>query len=196
MSSSKPIVTTNGIVLNVDHYKKYADGPLLLKCFEVIDEAIDAVEEGAKIELHDDTYFGLVEAYWALTALFERHTGGSAKEVSDRRIENMRARLMGDGVPNPLQLPASRPPEKPVILSEEYLDNVDDYTLASLALADCSNGQVTLLGADHSLSPTDFRNTIVPMVNAQTALRLLCRRLLDDGSGSPPSCLPHGETLQ
>lgn len=195
MSDSKPIITMDGIVLDVDHYKKYADGPLIFKCFEVIDEAINAVEEGAKIQLHDDTHLGLIAAYWALTALFERHTGANAKEVSDKRIDNLRAQLLG-GAPESMQLPASKPVEMPVILSEKYFDEVDDYTLASLALTDCDNSQVSLLAADHSLSPGDFRRTIVPMVNAQTALRLLCRRLLDDGSGSPPSCLPHGETLQ
>jgi hypothetical protein len=194
MSNSKPFITVDGVVLDVDHYKKYADGPLLLKCFEVIDEAIDAVEEGAKIELHDDTYISLIGAYWALTALFERHTGAVAKEVSDKRIENLRARLFG-GDPGPTQLPASKPLEQPVILSEAHLEQVDDYTLASLALSDCDNSQVNLLGADHSLSPEDFRNTIVPMANAQTALRLLCSRLLDDKIGSS-SYLPAGETLQ
>jgi hypothetical protein len=194
MSNSKPIITMDGIVLDVDHYKKYADGPLLLKCFEVIDEAIDAVEEGTKIELHDDTYIGLIAAYWALTALFERHTGAVAKEVSDKRIDNLRARLFG-GDPGATQLPASKPLEQPVILSEAHLEQVDDYTLASLALTDCDNSQVNLLGADHSLSPEDFRNTIVPMANAQTVLRLLCRRLRKDGIGAS-SCLPAGETLQ
>lgn len=193
MSDSKPIITTGGIVLDVDHYKKYADGPLLLKCFEVIDEAIDAVEEGAKIELHDDTHLGLIAAYWALTALFQRHTGAVAKEVADRRIDKLRAQLLG-GAQESLLMPASKPLEKPVILSEEYLDKVDDYTLASLALTDCDSSQVNLLGANHSLSPEEFRKTIVPMANAQTALRLLCRRFLDEGSNA--SHLPAGETLQ
>lgn len=193
MSDSKPIITMDGIVLDVDHYKKYADGPLLLKCFEVIDEAIDAVEEGAKIELHDDTHLGLIAAYWALTALFERHTGANAKEVSDKRIDNLRAQLLG-GAPEPMQLPASKPVEMPVILSEKYFDEVDDYALASLALIHCDNGYLNLLGADHSLSREEFRKTIVPMANAQTALRLLCRRLLDDGGSA--SHLPAGETLQ
>ena len=64
-------------------FEKFADAALLLKCFECVKDATEFVEEGGAIEVRDDVYVGLIEAYWALKVLFERKTGGDAKKVYD-----------------------------------------------------------------------------------------------------------------
>jgi len=199
MSKSKPIITQGGVVLDADHYNKYADGPLLLKCFEIIDEAIDVVEEGAKIRLHDDTYFGFVEAYWALTVLFQRHTGADAKEVSEQHWADMRqALLKGEPAVHPV-IPSAIPPSE--LLDPMHFDQFNDLTLACMAFNSGDAGQTALLAADHKLSQADFRSAVVPLSNSLTALRVLVIRMSggtisDVASILKSQCRPQGETLQ
>ena len=86
------------------HFEKFANGPLLLKCFEVVKDATEFVDEGGTILHADDTYVSFIEAYWALKVLFQRETGLDAKLIAEKRIENLRAALFSGGEPEPIVL--------------------------------------------------------------------------------------------
>lgn len=201
MSTSKPIITQEGVVLDADHFAKYADGPLLLKCFEVIDEAIDVVEEGAKIRLHDDTYFGFVEAYWALTALFKRHTGANAKDVSDKRIENLRAALFSGATPEPITLPSVKV-ERLARFEEPYFHQFSNLVLAAMAFNSTDEAYDELTHTrDQRLDDDTAWNLAAGISNANTALRVLVGRMSGgslDNVRDIKSLIsnPNGETVQ
>lgn len=170
-SPEKPKVET----IDQAFFEKFGDAALLLKCFECVKNAIEAVDCGSVIEQQDHAYIELIEAYWALKVLFERKTGGDAKKVSDEHWEiASRCLLAGEEVPD-MHIPiigSGAPPFQP-----EYFDQASNLVLACAALnhSDAVRLAVnSLLVANNALVAD---KAAIEAINATTALRQLVLRL-------------------
>ena len=159
------------------HFEKFANGPLLLKCFEVVKDATEFVDEGGTILHADDTYVSFIEAYWALKVLFQRETGLDAKLIAEKRIENLRAALFSGGEPEPIVL-GSPKVERLVLLEEPYFNQFDNLTLAAMSYNDTDEAHDQFSGSgDTPLDADATWNVSVSILNANTALRVLVLRL-------------------
>jgi len=177
-------------------FEKFADAALLLKCFECVKDATEFVEDGGAIEVRDDVYVGLIEAYWALKVLFERKTGADAKKVSDEHWEIASKCLLAGETPPDMQIPISKSLAQPV--SPENFIHLTDLELACAAFN--YNDRVRL-GGLATLAAGNAQITATmndEVINAGTALHLLVLRL---SGGSMETLAGHvgrkpGETLQ
>jgi hypothetical protein len=159
------------------HFEKFANGPLLLKCFEVVKDATEFVDEGGTILHADDTYVSFIEAYWALKVLFQRETGLDAKLIAEKRIENLRAALFSGGEPEPIVL-GSPKVERLVLLEEPYFNQFDNLTLAAMSYNDTDEAHDQFSGSgDTPLDADATWNISASILNANTALRVLVLRL-------------------
>lgn len=159
------------------HFEKFANGPLLLKCFEVVKDATEFVDEGGTILREDDTYVSFIEAYWALKVLFQRETGLDAKLIAEKRIENLRAALFSGGEPEPIVL-GSPKVERLVLLEEPYFNQFDNLTLAAMSYNDTDEAHDQFSGSgDTPLDADATWNISASILNANTALRVLVLRL-------------------
>ncbi|WP_443696670.1 hypothetical protein, partial [Pseudomonas sp.] len=159
------------------HFEKFANGPLLLKCFEVVKDATEFVDEGGTILHADDTYVSFIEAYWALKVLFQRETGLDAKLIAEKRIENLRAALFLGGEPEPIVL-GSPKVERLVLLEEPYFNQFDNLTLAAMSYNDTDEAHDQFSGSgDTPLDADATWNISASILNANTALRVLVLRL-------------------
>lgn len=159
------------------HFEKFANGPLLLKCFEVVKDAAEFVDEGGTILHGDDTYISFIEAYLALKVLFLRETGEDAKLIAEKRIENLRAALFSGGEPEPIVL-GSPKVERLVLLEEPYFNQFDNLTLAAMSYNDTDEAHDQFSGSgDTPLDADATWNVSVSILNANTALRVLVLRL-------------------
>lgn len=100
-------------VINEAFFEKYADAPLLLRAWEVVSDALEAIDEGVKILEEDDTHVGLISAYWVLKVLFRRATGADVKIASDTHWESVRRELLSgtDTTTTPCGKPSSHQEE-------------------------------------------------------------------------------------
>lgn len=159
------------------HFEKFANGPLLLKCFEVVKDATEFVDEGGTILRADDTYVSFIETYWALKVLFQRETGLDAKLIAEKRIENLRTALFSGGEPEPIVL-GSPKVERLVLLEEPYFNQFDNLTLAAMSYNDTDEAHDQFSGSgDTPLDADATWNVSVSILNANTALRVLVLRL-------------------
>lgn len=199
---SKPIDTqppADAEVINEAFFLSYDDESITMRAWEVINAAIEVIDEGVKIRPHDDAYHGLISGYWALKAMFRRQLGVDVEDVSKGRWDAVREGL-ATGDSSVAALLADQP-ERRAIMGVEYYAGFDDVTLACMAYNGADVAQVAVLGADHQMSAADLRGCIIPMQNALTALRLLVLRLSGGSIESMAdlvsrSCRPDGETLQ
>jgi hypothetical protein len=177
-------------------FEKFADAALLLKCFECVKDATEFVEDGGAIEVRDDVYVGLIEAYWALKVLFERKTGADANKVSDEHWEIASKCLLAGEEPPDMHIPISESLAQAV--PPENFTQLTDLELACTAF-NCSDrfrlGALATLAADNARITSTMN---VEAINATTALRLLVLRL---AGGSLEAMAAHvgrkpGETLQ
>lgn len=156
-------------------FEKFGDAALMLKCFECVKNAVDAIDGGSVIEQQDDTHVELVEAYWALMVLFERKTGGDAKKVSDEHWENAsRCLLAGEEVPDMhIPITGSGAP----LFQPEYFDQASNLVLACAAFNHSDEVRLSvnsLLVANNALVAD---KAAIESINATTALRQLVLRL-------------------
>lgn len=183
---------------NIDQafFEKFADAALLLKCFECVKDATEFVEDGGAIEVRDDVYVSLIEAYWALKVMFERKTGADAQKISDEHWEIARKCLLAGEEPPDMHIPISESLAQPV--PPENFIQLTDLELACTAF-NCSDrfrlGALATLAADNARITATMN---VEAINATTALRLLVLRL---SGGSMETMAAHigrkpGETLQ
>lgn len=183
------------------HFEKFATGPLLIKCFEVVKDAIEFVDEGGVILIQDDTYFSFYEAYWALKALFQRETGLDAKIVTEKRIDNLRAAMFSGSDPEPITLPSIEV-ERLVRFEEPYFHQFDDLVLAAMAFNSTDEAYDELTHTrDQHLDDDTAWNLSTGISNANTALRVLVLRLSGGSLESMRDIValisnPKGETLQ
>ncbi|SFW77477.1 hypothetical protein [Pseudomonas sp. NFACC04-2] len=185
------------IVEHIDeaNFEKYPDAALLLKCFEVVKDALDVIDEPEySIEKEDDTHIDLYRAYYALKVLFRRKTGHDARQVAEDHQEAMTRHLLG-GEPRPeCKIPVLMYPAE--CLPDEAFHGLTDQQLACAAFN--YSDRVRLLVMDHSPTGLALDEARTFSIDATTALRLLVLRL---SGGSVEAmgaglCRKPGETLQ
>lgn len=183
---------------NIDQafFEKFADAALLLKCFECVKDATEFVEDGGAIEVCDDVYVSLIEAYWALKVLFERRTGADAQKISDEHWEIASKCLLAGEEPPDMHIPISESLAQPV--PPENFIQLTDLELACTAF-NCSDrfrlGALATLAADNARITATMN---VEAINATTALRLLVLRLSGESMETMAAHIGRkpGETLQ
>ncbi|VVO30665.1 hypothetical protein [Pseudomonas fluorescens] len=170
-------------IIDQAHFEKYGDAALILKCFEVMKDAIEHLDDAGAIELQDDTYVTFVEAYWALKVLFRRKTGGDAKKVSGEHWNAMGQHLL-EGAELPVMHIPFIEPTLPV-LWPAYLHQQESLALACMAYNSADNARLAL--AHTAPDALTTRNACVEALNATSALRALVLRLsggtLEDMAG-------------
>lgn len=182
-------------VIDEAHFEKYSDAALLLKCFEVVKDTLDVINEPEySIEKEDDTHVDLIRAFYALKVLFKRRTGHDAKQVAQDHWEAMGRHLLGGG-PRPQRLiPVVRFPGE--CLPDEVLDDLTDQQLACVAFN--NSDRVRILITDSSPTALAIDEARLLSIDATNALRQLVQRLFGgsvESMGAQISLKPW-ETLQ
>lgn len=182
-------------VIDEANFEKYPDAALLLKCFEVVKDALDVIDEPEySIEKEDDTHLDLYRAYYALMVLFRRRTGHDARQVALDHFEAMSRHLL-EGKPRPENsIPVVVFPGE--CLPDEAFAGLTDQQLACAAFN--YSDRVRVLIMDHSPQALALDEARTLSIDSTTALRLLVLRLSGGsmetmGAGM---CRRHGETLQ
>ncbi|AOE63771.1 hypothetical protein QZH45_04770 [Pseudomonas corrugata] len=177
------------------HFERFADAALLLKCFEVVKDTLEVIDEPEySIEKEDDTYLDLYRAYYALKALFRRRTGHDARQVAQDHLEAMRRNLL-EGEPRPANL-------IPVVvfpgecLPDEAFDGLTDQQLACAAFNYSDRARILLM--DHSPTGLALDEARTLSIDATTALRRLVLRLSGGSVEAMAAQISRkpGETLQ
>lgn len=176
-------------------FEKNNDAALLLKCFEVVKDALEVIDEPEySIEKEDDTHIGLIRAFYALKVLFRRRTGHDADQVAKEHYEAMTRHLLG-GEP--------RPENKiPVVvysaecLPGEAFGGLTDQQLACAAFNYSDRVRTLIMG--HSPTGLEVDEARTFSIDATTALRLLVLRLSGGSVEAMAAQISRkpGETLQ
>lgn len=182
-------------VIDEAHFEKYSDAALLLKCFEVVKDALDVINEPEySIEKEDDTHIDLYRAYYALKVLFRRRTGHDARQVAQDHFEAMSRHLL-EGKPRPEN-------SIPVIvfsaecLPDEAFAGLTDQQLACAAFNYSDRVRILITDQSPQVFAQDEARTL--SIDSTTALRLLVLRM----SGGSVEAMGNGlcrkpwETLQ
>ncbi|AVF54179.1 hypothetical protein IYR97_03390 [Pseudomonas fulva] len=163
-------------VISEEAFRKYTDAALLLKCFEVVKDTLDVINEPEyQIEKEDDTHIDLIRAFYALKVLFDRKTGNDAAAVSQEHWDAMRQHLL-QGTPYPDQLI----PVASALISPIPPDGYSHLSNLELACAAYNAGDKVRLGTIATLSADNAQikaTMAVEAINATTALGILVRRL-------------------
>ncbi|NMY06357.1 hypothetical protein HBO12_25710 [Pseudomonas sp. WS 5059] len=180
------------------YFEKYTDAALILKCFEVVKDAIEFINEDGVFHIHmqDDTHVNFIEAFWALKVLFHRETGADAIKVSEDHLEAMRRHLF-DGVDLPqMSIPVASAGFDP--LPPEAFEYRSDLELVRSGLNYATKVQETLLKV--SPGALDMATARVFAIDATTAMHVLKQRLAGyapgDASAAVIRTTASGETLQ
>lgn len=177
------------------HFEKFADAALLLKCFEVVKDALEVIDEPEySIEKEDETHIDLYRAYYALKVLFRRRTGHDARQVAQDHWDAMTRHLL-EGGPRPANL-------IPVVvfpgecLPDEAFEGLTDQQLACAAFN--YSDRARLLITDHSPTGLALDEARTFSIDATTALRRLALRLSGGSLEAMAAQLSRkpGETLQ
>ena len=163
-------------VISEEAFRKYTDAALLLKCFEVIKDTLDVINEPEySIEKEDDTHIDLIRAFYALKVLFARKTGHDAAVVAQDHWEAIGRHLL-EGAPYPDQLI----PIAGAFISPTPPDGYSHLGNLELACAAYNASDKVRLGTNATLSAdtAQIKATVaVEALNATTALGILVRRL-------------------
>ena len=182
-------------VIDEAYFEKYADAALLLKCFEVIKDALEVIcEPEYTIEMEDDTHMALIEAFWAIKVLFKRKTGHDAKQVAQDHWEAMGRHLL-EGAPRPEQfIPMVTAPMGP--LPPEAFDGLTTQQMACAAYNYSERVRDALLTNAPQALPMDEAR--VHAIDTGTVLRKLVLALSGGSMESMAALInrQHGETLQ
>lgn len=166
---------TSADTINQAFFERFTDAALLLKCFQSVQDAVEFLNDGGKIEERDDSYIDLIGAYWALKVLFERRTGGDAKKVSDDHRDVESRCLLAGEQPTDMHIPVARSlvaPTPPEVFSEQ-----GDLALACMAF---NSAEQIRLGTNATLSANNAQiaaTLAVEAINVTTAMRQLVLRL-------------------
>lgn len=163
-------------VISEEAFHKYSDAALLLKCFEVIKDTLDVINEPEySIEKEDDTHIDLIRAFYALKVLFERKTGSDAAVVAQDHWEAM-GRYLLEGAPYPDQLI----PIASALISPTPPSGYSHLSNLELACAAFNAADKVRLGTNATLAAGSAQITAtvsVEAINATTSLDILVRRL-------------------
>lgn len=156
------------------HFEKYADAALLLKCFEVVKDALDVIAEPEySIEKEDDTHIDLYRAYYALKVLFKRKTGHDAKQVAQDHWEAMSRHLLEGAPPPENRIPVVVSPVE--CLPDEAFEDLTDLQLVCAAFNYSDRVRVAIMDNSPQALLVDEARTF--SIDATTALRKLVLRL-------------------
>lgn len=187
-------------VLPVEHidealFEKNNDAALLLKCFEVVKDALEVIDEPEySIEKEDDTHIDLYRAFYALKVLFRRRTGHDAAQVAKDHFDAMSRHLLA-GEPRPEnKIPVVVYPAE--CLPDEAFDGLTNQALACAAFN--YSDRVRRLLNDHSPTGLALDEARTFSIDSTTALRLLVLRLSGGSVEAMGASLGRkpGETLQ
>lgn len=163
-------------VINEEAFRRYTDAALLLKCFEVIKDMLDVINEPEyHIEKEDDTHIDLIRAFYALKVVFERKTGHDASVVAQDHREAMGRHLL-EGAPYPDRMI----PIAGALISPTPPDGYIHLSNLELACAAFNAADKIRLGTNATLAADNAQITAtvsVEAINATTALDILVRRL-------------------
>lgn len=187
-------------VMPVEHidealFEKNNDAALLLKCFEVVKDVLEVIDEPEySIEKEDDTHIDLIRAFYALKVLFRRRTGHDAGQVAKDHFDAMSRHLLA-GEPRPdNKIPVVVYPAE--CLPDEAFDGLTDQQLTCAAFN--YSDRVRRLLNEHYPTGLALDEARTFSIDSTTALRLLVLRL---SGGSVEAMAAHigrkpGETLQ
>lgn len=182
-------------VIDEASFEKNNDAALLLKCFEVVKDALEIINEPEyTIEKEDDTHIDLIRAFYALKVLFRRRTGHDADQVAKDHYEAMTRHLLG-GEPRPEnKIPVVVYPAE--CLPDEAFDGLTDHQLACAAFN--YSDRVRRLIMDHSPHALALDEARTFSIDATTALRLLVLRMSGGSVEAMAAGMSRkpGETLQ
>ena len=171
------------------------DAALLLKCFEVVKDTLDVIDEPEySIEKEDDTHIDLYRAYYALKVLFRRRTGHDAAQVAKDHFDAMSRHLLA-GEPRPdNKIPVVVYPAE--CLPDEAFDGLTDQQLTCAAFN--YSDRVRRLLNEHSPTGLALDEARTFAIDSTTALRLLVLRLSGGSVEAMAAGLARkpGETLQ
>ena len=176
-------------------FEKNNDAALLLKCFEVVKDALDVIAEPEySIEDGDDTHIDLYRAYYALKVLFRRRTGHDAAQVAKDHFDAMSRHLLA-GEPRPENnIPIVVYPAE--CLPDEAFDGLTDQQLTCAAFN--YSDRVRRLLNEHSPTGLALDEARTFSIDSTTALRLLALRLSGGSLETMAAGIRRkpGETLQ
>ena len=182
-------------VINEALFEKNNDAALLLKCFEVVKDALEVISEPEyTIEKEDETHIDLFRAFYALKVLFRRRTGHDADQVAKDHFDAMSRHLLG-GEPRPEnKIPVVVYPAE--CLTDEAFDGLTDQQLACAAFN--YSDRVRRLIMDHSPLALALDEARTFSIDSTTALRLLVLRLSGGSVEAMAAQIGRnpGETLQ
>lgn len=184
-------------IIDQTHFEKFDDAALLMMCFEVTADAVEAISEGAGITERDCTHIGLMEACMALAVMFNRRTGYDVQKVSADHLDHERQCLM-EGVeirslPIPVRPPALNP------LPIEAFRTTPTADLARAGFNYASQSYEHIKSNCPQLVELDLART--RSLDAMGALVVLIERLSGGvasvpTTGTPIANAPGSETLQ
>lgn len=168
--SRKPVET-----LDEEDLERFADPSLLLTCFERVQDALETITRGEKIEVSGKTHVILIETRAALSVLFKRRTGGDAKKVSDEHWEVARGCLQaGEDIPD-MHIPIDEP--QVTTLHPAHFNGQTDLSLACMALNSSERVREAINDTLAVANAQITADAAIEAINVDTALRQLVLRL-------------------
>lgn len=184
-------------IIDEEHMAKHSDAALLLRCFEVVKDTLEVINDPEySIEKDDDTHTDLIRAFYALKVLFKRKTGHGADKVAREHWEAMGRHLL-EGAPLPEQrIPIVTVPGNPHPPSA--FDEMTDLQLATASLSYARRVSESIM--THSPEALDMAEARLLSIDATTAMHVLKHRLSGyapgDASAAVKRTTARGETLQ
>ena len=184
-------------IINEAHFEKFDEAALLLMCFEVAADAVEAVSEGEGITERDCSHVGLMEVCMALAVMFRRRTGHEVQQVSADHFAHERKVLMeGEefkSLPIPIRPPALSP------LPTAAFSALSTADLAQVGFNYMSRSHEHIKGNCPKLIELDLARA--HSLDAMGALVVLIERLSggvtsNPASETPIANAPGSETLQ
>ena len=184
-------------IINEAHFEKFDEAALLLMCFEVAADAVEAVSEGEGITERDCSHVGLMEVCMALAVMFRRRTGHEVQQVSADHLDHQRKCLMegleSKSLPIPIRPPALSP------LPTAAFSALSTADLAQVGFNYMSRSHEHIKGNCPKLIELDLARA--HSLDAMGALVVLIERLSggvtsNPASETPIANAPGSETLQ
>lgn len=184
-------------IINEAHFEKFDEAALLLMCFEVAADAVEAVSEGEGITERDCSHVGLMEVCMALAVMFRRRTGHEVQQVSADHLDHQRKCLMEGLESKSLRIPIRPPALSP--LPTAAFKALSTADLAQVGFNYISRSHEHIKGNCPKLIELDLARA--HSLDAMGALVVLIERFSggmasNPASETPIANAPGSETLQ